>query len=136
MQFLYCWKQDDNTQQPCRQGAGNVFGPSNGLLYLYTRTNLRALDCHNWWVEYPQFQRPRRELWNRRCLESMQLDRVDNRPKPDLLQEEEEEVGHHLPLQNAWEEQIQMIIPRPVSLVKVAGIEDASRQKGGWHRQD
>ena len=105
MQFLYCWKQDDNTRQLCRKGAGNVFGPSNSLLYLYTRANLRALDRHNWWVEYPQFQRPRRELWNRRCLESMQLDHVDNRPKPDLLQEEEEEeVGHHLPLQNAREE--------------------------------
>ena len=40
----------------------------------------------------------------------MQLDHVDDRPKLDLLQEEEEGVGHHLPLWNAWEEQIPMII--------------------------
>ena len=34
------------------------------------------------------------------CLELMWLDHVDDRLKPDLLQEEEEGVGHHLPLQN------------------------------------
>ena len=57
-----------------------------------------VLDHHNWWVEHPQSQRPRRELWNRRCLESMWLDRIDDRQKPDPLWEEEEEVDHHLPL--------------------------------------
>ena len=33
----------------------------------------------------------------------MWLDRVDDRPKLDLLQEEEEGVGYHLPLWNARE---------------------------------
>ena len=103
--FLYCWKQDDNVQQPCRKGAGNGFGPSRNPFYLYTLMSPVVLDHHNWWVEHPQSQRLRRELWNRRCLGSTQLDHVDDRTKPDLLwEEEEEEVGHHLPLQNAWEE--------------------------------
>ena len=84
----------------------------------------------------PQFQRPRREQGNRRHPESMRLGHIDDRPKPDLLQEEEEEVDHHLPLQNAWEEQIQMIIWWPVSQVKVAGIGDAGRQREDWLRQD
>ena len=84
------------------------FGPSSKLLYLYMRVNPLVLDHHNWWVEYPQFQRPRREWWNRRHLELMWLDRIDNRLKLDLLQEEG--VGHHLPLWNAREEQILMII--------------------------
>ena len=65
----------------------------------------------------------------------MWLDRIDDRPKPDPLWEEEG-VDHHLPLQNTWEEQIWMIIPQPVSQVKAAGIGDASRLRGGWHRQD
>ena len=39
----------------------------------------------------------------------MRLDRIDEKPKPNLVQEEEE-VDPHLPLQNVWEEQIQMII--------------------------
>ena len=67
----------------------------------------------------------------------MWLDRVDDRPKPNLLQEEEEEeVGPHLPLQNIREEQIQTITLQPVSQVKVAGIGDAGRQREDWHRQD
>ena len=66
----------------------------------------------------------------------MRLDRVDDRPKPDLLQEEEKEVDHHLPLRNAWEEQIPMIIQRLVNLVKVTGIGDAGRQREDWHWQD
>ena len=42
----------------------------------------------------------------------MWLDHIDDKPKLDLLLGggEEEEVGHHLHLQNAQEEQIQMII--------------------------
>ena len=114
-----------------------MFDPSKNLFYLCMLVNLWVLDHHNWWVEYPHFQRPRREQQNRRHPESMWLDRIDDRPKPDLLQEEEEEeVGPHLPLQNAREEQIQMIILWPVSQVKVAGIGDACRQKEDWHRQD
>ena len=66
-----------------------MFDPLNNLFYLYTRANLRVLDCHNWWVEYPQCQRHRKEWQNRRCPESMWLDRVGDRPKLDLLQEEE-----------------------------------------------
>ena len=67
----------------------------------------------------------------------MRLDRVDDRPKPNLLQEEEEEeVGPHLPLQNVREEQIQMITLQPVSQVKVAGIGDTGRQREDWHWQD
>ena len=65
----------------------------------------------------------------------MRLDRVDDRPKPNLLQEEEE-VDPHLPLQNAREEQIHTIILRPVSQVKVAGVGDAGRQREDWHHQD
>ena len=42
MQFLYCWKQDDNVRQPCRKGTHNVFGPSKNLLYLYTLMNPRG----------------------------------------------------------------------------------------------
>ena len=49
------------------------------------------------------------EWWNWRHLELMWLGCIDDKPKLDLLQEEEE-VGHHLPLQNAQEEQILMII--------------------------
>ena len=64
-------------------------------------------------MEYPQFLRLNREQQNRRHSESMRLDCIEYRPKPDLLQEGEEEVDHHLPLQNAWEEQIQMIILHP-----------------------
>ena len=64
----------------------------------------------------------------------MQLDHIDDRPKPDLLQEEE--VDHHLPLQNAQEEQIQIIILWPASQVKVAGIGDTSGQREDWHWQD
>ena len=59
----------------------------------------------------------------------MRLDCIDDRPKPDLLQEEEEGVGHHLPLQNTWEGQIPMIIQWPASPVKVAGVEDAGTSK-------
>ena len=66
----------------------------------------------------------------------MQLDCVDDRSKPNLLQEEEEEVGPHLPLQCGQEEQIQTITLQPVSLVKVAGVGDASGQREDWHRPD
>ena len=67
----------------------------------------------------------------------MRLDHVDDKPRPNLLQEEEEEeMGPHLPLQNIWEEQIQMIILQPVSQVKVAGIGDTGGQKEDWHQQD
>ena len=65
----------------------------------------------------------------------MRLDHVDDKPRPNLLQEEEE-VGPHLPLQNVQKEQIQTIILQPVSQVKVAGIADAIGQKEDWHRQD
>ena len=66
----------------------------------------------------------------------MRPDCIDDRPKPDLIQEEEEGVDHHLPLQNAHEEQILMIIRWLVNPVKVAGIGDAGRQREDWHRQD
>ena len=66
----------------------------------------------------------------------MWLDHVDDRLKPNLLQEEEEEEDPHLPLQNIWEEQIWMITLQPVSQVKVAGIGDAGRQREDWHQQD
>ena len=61
----------------------------------------------------------------------MRLDHADDKSKPNLLQEEEEgeEVGPHLPLQNGQEEQIQMTTPQPVSLVKVADIGDAGEQR-------
>ena len=77
-----------------------------------------------------------RERQNRRHPESMQLDCIDDRPKPDLLQEVKEEVDHHLPLQNSQEEQIQMIILQPASPVKPTGIGDTGRQREDWHRQD
>ena len=111
-QFLYCWRQDNNVRQLHRKGTGNVSGPLKNLLYLCTRVNPMVLDHHNWWVEHPQYQRPRRESWNRKHIEPRWLDCIDDRPKPDLLWEEEqkEEVGHHLPFQNAREEQILMII--------------------------
>ena len=41
---------------------------------------------------------------------------------------------HHLPHQNALEEQILMTIQQPVSLVEATGIGDASRQKEDWHQ--
>ena len=67
----------------------------------------------------------------------MWLDCVDDRQKPNLLQEEEEEEEDpHLPLQNVLEEQIRMITLQPVSQVKATGIGDASRQREDWHRQD
>ena len=66
----------------------------------------------------------------------MRLDHVDDKPKPNLLQEEEKEVGPHLPLQNIRGEQIQMITLQPVSQVKVTGIADASKQKEDWHQHD
>ena len=61
----------------------------------------------------------------------MRLDHADDKSKPNLLKEEEEgeEVGPHLPLQNGQEEQIQMTTLQPVSLVKVAGIGDAGEQR-------
>ena len=60
----------------------------------------------------------------------MWLDHADDKSKPNLLQEEEEEeVGPHLPLQNGQEEQIQMTTLQPVSRVKVAGIGDAGEQR-------
>ena len=63
----------------------------------------------------------------------MWQDHADDKSKPNLLQEEEEgeEVGLHLPLQNSPEEEIQTTTLQPVSLVKVAGIGDASE-----HRED
>ena len=60
----------------------------------------------------------------------MRLGYVDDKPKLDLPQEEEEEMGHHLPLWNAHEEQILMIIWYPVSPGRATGVEDASQQKG------
>ena len=65
----------------------------------------------------------------------MRLDCIDDRLKPNLLQEEEEE-DPHLPLQNVWEEQIQAITLQPVSQAKVAGIGDTGGQREDWHRQD
>ena len=50
---------------------------------------------------------------------------VEDRPKPNLLQEEE--VDPHLPLRNAREGQTQMIILWPASQVMVIGIGDAGR---------
>ena len=65
----------------------------------------------------------------------MRQGHADAKSKPNLLQEEEgEEVGLHLPLQNGQEEQIQMTTLQPVSLVKVAGIGDAGEQREDWHR--
>ena len=55
---------------------------------------------------------------------------VDDKSRPNLLQEEEEEVGPHLLLQSVWEEQIQMIILPPVSQAKVTGIGDAGKKTG------
>ena len=43
---------------------------------------------------------------------------------------------HHLPHWNILEEQIQMTIQQPASLVEAAGIEDTSGQKEDWHQQD
>ena len=60
----------------------------------------------------------------------MRLDHADDKSKPNLLQEEEEEgVGPHLPLQSGQEEQIQMITLQLVSLVKAAGIGDTGGQR-------
>ena len=59
----------------------------------------------------------------------MQVDHTDDKSRPNLLQEEEEEVGPHLPLQSSQEEQIRMITLQPVSLVKAAGIGDAGGQR-------
>ena len=66
----------------------------------------------------------------------MWLGCIDDKLKPNLLQEEEEEVGPHLPLENIREEQIKTITLQPVSQVKVAGIGDASSQREDWHWQD
>ena len=71
----------------------------------------------------------------------MQLDCIDDRLKPNLLQEEEEEEEEeeedpHLPLQNIQEEQIRMITLQPVSQVKAAGVGDAGGQREDWHWQD
>ena len=66
----------------------------------------------------------------------MWLDCIDDKPKLNLLQEEEEEVDPHLPLQNTWEEQIQTIILWPASQVKAAGVGDAGGQREDSHRQD
>ena len=43
---------------------------------------------------------------------------------------------HHLPHRNALEEQIQMIIQQPASLVEAAGAGGASRWKEDWHQRD
>ena len=72
-----------------------MFDLSKSLFYLCMRANLWVLDHRNWWVEYPQSQKPKREQQNRRCQELMRLDRIDDKLKPNLLQEEEE-VDPHL----------------------------------------
>ena len=61
----------------------------------------------------------------------MWLDHADDKSKPNLhwQEEEEEGVGPHLPLQSGQEEQIQMITLQPVSLVKAPGIGDADGQR-------
>ena len=59
----------------------------------------------------------------------MRLDHADHKSRPNLLQEEEEEVGPHLPLQSGQEEEIQTITLQPVSLVKAAGIGDTGGQR-------
>ena len=52
------WQHVTAMQERCRQ----CIWPLEQLaFYLCMQMNLRVLDCHNWWVEYPQFQRPRRE---------------------------------------------------------------------------
>ena len=76
------------------------------------------------------------EQQNQKHLGLMWLGCTGDKPKLDLLQEEEKEEDHHLPLQNALEEQILMIIQHPASLVKAAGIGDTDGQKGDWHQQD
>ena len=120
-------------QQPCKKGAGNVFDPLKNLFYRCMRVNLWVLDHHNWWVEYPQSRKPKREWQNWTHQELMRLDCIEDRPRPNLLQEEEEEVDPHLPLQNTWEEQIQMIILWPASQVKVIGMQETpvGREKTG-----
>ena len=136
MWFLYCWKQDNSTLQPCRRDVGNVFDPWRNPFCQYTLMSPVHRDCHNWWVECPWYQRPRRGLWNRKCQESAWLDHIDDRPKLDLLQVEEGEGCPHLPLQNAQEEQIPMIIRWQTSLVMATGIRDSGELRGDWHRQD
>ena len=60
----------------------------------------------------------------------MRQGHADTKSKPNLLQEEEEEeVGPHLPLQNGQEEQTQTTTPQPVSLVKVADIGGTRGQR-------
>ena len=44
-----------------QEKQGNVFDLWKNLFYLCKRMNLQVLDCHNWWVEHPQFQKPKRE---------------------------------------------------------------------------
>ena len=44
--------------------------------------------------------------------------------------------AHHLPHQNALEEQIQMTIQLPVSQVEAAGVKDTSGLREDWHQQD
>ena len=56
----------------------------------------------------------------------MWLDCIDDRPKPDLLQEEEEGVNHQLPLWNAWEEQI----PDDYSMASESG--EGRRHRRHW----
>ena len=127
MWSLYCWKQDDSSaQQPGKKSVGNVFDLLKNLFYLCMRANPWVLNHCNWWVEYPQSQKLKREQCRTRDAKSLiRLDCIDNKLRPNLLQEEEE-VDPHLPHQNIREEQIQMIILWPASPVKLAGIGDAS----------
>ena len=64
----------------------------------------------------------------------MWLGHVGDKPKLDLLQEEEEDDDPHLPHWNGLEEQILMIIQQPASLVEAAGAGDAGRLKEDWYQ--
>ena len=68
----------------------------------------------------------------------MWLDRIDDKSKLNLLQEEERGEGGGSPPSSPERPggADQTIILQPVSQVKVAGVGDAGRQKEDWHQQD
>ena len=103
MQFLYCWRQDDNVcngcaGKACRQCIWPLEQPALPV-HASESTGSGSSQLVGGVPPVPEAQEGVVETG--RCLELMQIGRVDDRPKLDLLQEEEEEeVGHHLPLQS------------------------------------
>ena len=134
MRFLYCWKKDASMRWLLRRDVGSVSGPRSNLAcpHVTKSGSSGSLQLEGRVPLVPEAQEGTAEQETPR-VNVARLCRCQTKARPTPGRGGEGE-HHHLPYQNALEEQIWMIIQQPMSLVEAAGTGDAGRQKEDWHQ--